>query len=133
MAYRRAAREGFDVSSEWTGGRHRQRATRGGDAGWSLAIRDGLRTLAPDVIGLQEVVRLDPGEGDELDQCDAIGGELGYHAAYGRAREQRWYGNAVLSRWPIRRSAVIDLPRGGTDEPVSDSRAARVVGAHFAA
>jgi endonuclease/exonuclease/phosphatase family metal-dependent hydrolase len=80
------------------------------------AIGAHMKSLAPDVIGLQEVVRLDPGEGDELDQCDAIGGPLGYHSAYGRSREQRWFGNAVLSRWPITRSETIELPRGGTDE-----------------
>lgn len=80
------------------------------------AIRAGMKALAPDIIGLQEVLRLDPGEGDELDQCEAVGEGLGYHAAYGRSRDQRWYGNAVLSRWPIVRSEVIELPRGGTDE-----------------
>jgi len=80
------------------------------------AIRAGMKSLAPDVMGMQEVLRLDPGEGDELDQCEVVGAGLGYHSAYGRSRDQRWYGNAVLSRWPIVRSEVIELPRGGTDE-----------------
>jgi len=80
------------------------------------AIREGVMALDADVLGLQEVLRLDPGEGDELDQAEAIGADLGYHVAYGRAHDQRWYGNAVLSRWPILRSEVIELPRGGTDE-----------------
>ena len=26
---------------------------------------------------------------------------FGYHVAYGRAHDERWFGNAVLSRWPI--------------------------------
>lgn len=80
------------------------------------AIRVGLAALAPDLIGLQEVVRLDPGEGDGLDQAAAIAEGLGYHSAYARARDERYYGNAVLSRWPIARSRVYELPRGGTDE-----------------
>ena len=80
------------------------------------AIREGVKALAPDLLGLQEVLRLDPGEGDELDQTVAVGAGFGYHAAYARARDQRWYGNAVLSRWPIVRSECIELPRCGTDE-----------------
>jgi endonuclease/exonuclease/phosphatase family metal-dependent hydrolase len=81
-----------------------------------LAIRDGVKALAPDILGMQEVLRLEPGEGDELYQADAVGEGFGYHAAYARARDQRWYGNAVLSRWPILQSATIELPRCGTDE-----------------
>jgi endonuclease/exonuclease/phosphatase family metal-dependent hydrolase len=80
------------------------------------AIRAGVKALDADVLGLQEVLKLDPGEGDELDQGKAIAADLGYHVAYGRAHDQRWYGNAILSRWPIVRSEVIELPRGGTDE-----------------
>ncbi|HEY8088469.1 MAG TPA: endonuclease/exonuclease/phosphatase family protein, partial [Polyangiaceae bacterium] len=80
------------------------------------AIRAGLKALAPDVLGMQEVLRLDPGEGDGLDQAALFAADAGYHVAYGRAREQRWYGNAVLSRWPIARSEVVELPRVGTDE-----------------
>jgi endonuclease/exonuclease/phosphatase family metal-dependent hydrolase len=80
------------------------------------AIRAGLRALGPDVIGLQEVVRLDPGEGDGLDQAAAIAAGSPYQVAYGRAHDERWLGNAVLSRWPIAATDVFDLPRAGTDE-----------------
>jgi endonuclease/exonuclease/phosphatase family metal-dependent hydrolase len=80
------------------------------------AIRAGVAALAPDLIGLQEVVRLGAAEGDGLDQAAAIAEGLGYHTAYGRSRDERYYGNAVLSRWPIARSRVFELPRGGTDE-----------------
>ena len=80
------------------------------------AIRAGVRELAPDVLGLQEVVRLAPDDGDGLDQAAVIGADLGYHVAYGRARDERWYGNAILSRWPIGRTHVYELPRVGTDE-----------------
>jgi endonuclease/exonuclease/phosphatase family metal-dependent hydrolase len=80
------------------------------------AIRAGLKALAPDVLGMQEVLRLEPGEGDGLDQAALFAADAGYHVAYGRSREQRWYGNAVLSRWPIARTAVVELPSAGTDE-----------------
>jgi endonuclease/exonuclease/phosphatase family metal-dependent hydrolase len=80
-----------------------------------VAIRAGVDALAPDIVGLQEVLRLEPGEGDGLDQAAAIAGGTGYHVAYGRATGERW-GNAALSRWPIARTQVFDLPRGGTDE-----------------
>ena len=36
------------------------------------AIRAGVRSLAPDLLGLQEVLRLEPGDGDGLDQAAAI-------------------------------------------------------------
>jgi endonuclease/exonuclease/phosphatase family metal-dependent hydrolase len=80
------------------------------------AIRAGVGALAPDVIGLQEVVRLAPDDGDGLDQAAAIAEGFGYHVAYGRAHDERWFGNAILSRWPIATSHVYELPREGTDE-----------------
>jgi len=78
-----------------------------------VAIRAGLRELAPDVIGMQEVLRF-----PELDQAALIGGDLGYHAAWGLAAENHGFpvGNAILSRFPIVRSEVIPLPNGGSDE-----------------
>jgi endonuclease/exonuclease/phosphatase family metal-dependent hydrolase len=81
----------------------------------AMAIREGLRDIAPDVMGLQEVLRLDPGEGDGLDQAAAIAEGFGYHHTYGMAKGERW-GNAALSRWPIVRSEAFELPRVGTAE-----------------
>jgi endonuclease/exonuclease/phosphatase family metal-dependent hydrolase len=80
------------------------------------AIRAGVRELEPDLVGLQEVLRLAQGEGDGLDQAAAIAEGFGYHVAYGRAHDEPWLGNAILSRWPIRKSHAYDLPRVGTDE-----------------
>jgi endonuclease/exonuclease/phosphatase family metal-dependent hydrolase len=80
------------------------------------AIRAGVGALAPDLLGLQEVVRLEAHDGDGLDQAAAIAEGFGYHIVYGRARDERWFGNAVLSRWPIARTHVYELPRVGTDE-----------------
>lgn len=78
-----------------------------------VAIREGLAALAPDVIGLQEVLRF-----EGFDQAALVGEGLGYHVAWGKASENHGYpmGNAVLSRWPIRRSEVVPLPNGGSDE-----------------
>jgi len=80
-----------------------------------VAIRAGLGDLAPDLVGLQEVLRLEEGEGDGLDQARAIAEGFGYEVAYGRAKGERW-GNAALSRWPFARTQVFDLPRVGTSE-----------------
>lgn len=78
-----------------------------------LAIRAGLQEIAPDVIGLQEVLRF-----PEMDQAALVGEGLGYEIAWGLSSENHGFptGNAILSRWPIRRSEVIELPNGGSDE-----------------
>jgi endonuclease/exonuclease/phosphatase family metal-dependent hydrolase len=78
-----------------------------------VAIHEGLRTLAPDLIGLQEVLRF-----EGLDQTRVVSEGLGYHVAWGMASENHGYptGNAILSRWPIARSETLALPNGGTDE-----------------
>ncbi len=78
-----------------------------------VAIREGLRALAPDVIGMQEVLRY-----DGMDQAALVSEGLGYHIAWGRASENHGFpvGNAILSKWPIRRSETIALPNGGSDE-----------------
>lgn len=78
-----------------------------------VAIREGLRSLAPDVIGLQEVLRY-----EGFDQAALVGEALGYHAAWGKASDNYGFplGNAVLSRWPVLRTEVIPLPNGDSDE-----------------
>ena len=80
-------------------------------------IRAGVRALAPDLLGLQEVVAEPPGD-EALDQAALIAEGLGYQVAFGRAPRDVGYpfGNAALSRWPIARSDVFPLPRGGTEE-----------------
>ncbi len=79
-------------------------------------IRRGVAELAPDLIGLQEVLHHDDAPAD---QADEISAGLGYHAAFGAA----WhlggglhFGNAVLSRFPILGRHDWRLP-GGDDEP----------------
>lgn len=79
-------------------------------------IRAGLGELAPDVVGLQEVLR--PVGGEAPDQAQQIAEGLGYHIAYGAAFESGGiaFGNAALSKFPIRRSQVFPLPRADSDE-----------------
>ena len=77
------------------------------------SIRAQLKALAPDVIGMQEVLRT-----GDFDQAALVGEGLGYHVAFGEASGSHGFpvGNAILSRWPILRSEVIALPTGGSDE-----------------
>src|SRR5262249_43543330 len=74
-------------------------------------IREGVRRLAPDLVGLQEVLHLD---GGGPDQAEDVAAGLGYHVVFGRA----WaiwgggldFGNALLSRWPIVDKMCWELP-----------------------
>ncbi len=81
------------------------------------AIREGLRALAPDVCGLQEVLHPCVA-GLGADQATQVAEGLGYHVAFGPAWELGGveFGNAVLSRWPIVETRTLALPDGGTDE-----------------
>lgn len=78
-------------------------------------IRDGLRALDPDIIGLQEVVML-PEAG--FDQNALISDGLPQtHVAWARcSKNVQPVGNSILSRFPIKESAAFDLPDGGTNE-----------------
>ena len=76
-------------------------------------IRAGLRQLAPDVIGMQEVLRF-----QDMDQAALVSEGMGYQIAWGISSENHGFptGNAILSKWPIARTEVIPLPNGGSDE-----------------
>jgi endonuclease/exonuclease/phosphatase family metal-dependent hydrolase len=77
------------------------------------AIRHGLRALAPDVIGMQEVLK-----NPAMDQTALLSEGLGYEVAWGISSENHGFptGNAILSKWPVARTEVIPLPNGGSDE-----------------
>lgn len=75
-------------------------------------IRAGLAAVRPDVVCLQEVLAL-----PDFDQARMIAEGTGYHVAFGRDGDDHYlFGNAILSRWPVARTAVRPLPRGGTVE-----------------
>lgn len=98
-----------------------------------------LHTLAPDVVGLQEVddrVRRSGG----VDQAAALGGMLGMEHAFGAFMEYQGghYGLAILSRLPIVRAIPVRLPDG--NEPrvalvaelrLPDGRRVAAVNVHF--
>jgi endonuclease/exonuclease/phosphatase family metal-dependent hydrolase len=79
------------------------------------AIRASLRDLDPDIIGLQEVLKLS-GE-HAFDQGALVADGMRYHVVFGRHPDAvHPMGNAILSRFPVLRSEVFPLPDGGTDE-----------------
>jgi endonuclease/exonuclease/phosphatase family metal-dependent hydrolase len=85
----------------------------------SRLIRRGFEELQPDLIGLQEVLHHDQ---EPIDQAQELVSGMGYHVAYAPA----WnigggltFGNAVLSRWPIRSAENFPLP----GEPNEETRA----------
>jgi endonuclease/exonuclease/phosphatase family metal-dependent hydrolase len=87
-------------------------------------IREELARLAPDVIGLQEVLRLDSKDGPpstpDSDQCSEIAHGLGYEIAFGSAADYAsglQFGNAVLSRHPILEQQNFALPGAESGEP----------------
>lgn len=77
-------------------------------------LRAGIEALAPDVIGMQEVMS----DGD-VDLTSEIVDGLGYEVVYGEAKALMAgisLGNAILSRHPITHHERFVLPDGGTDE-----------------
>jgi endonuclease/exonuclease/phosphatase family metal-dependent hydrolase len=87
-------------------------------------IRSEIARLSPDVIGLQEVMRLvRPGTQEPIspvhDQAAEIAGALGYEIAWAPAADYGsglLMGNAVLSRFPIYESRAFRLPDADTGE-----------------
>jgi len=82
-------------------------------------IRNGIEASSPDVLGLQEVLRLvgaDPtaySPANATCQATEIASDLGYEVAYAKASDYGgglWFGNAVLSRFPILESRSFALP-----------------------
>lgn len=78
-----------------------------------VAIREGMKTIRPDVIGMQEVLVY-----EGFDQGKLIADGLGYEVAWSMSSPNYGYpvGNAILSRWPILETRSIALPNGGSDE-----------------
>lgn len=81
-------------------------------------IREGIRKVSPDVLGLQEVLRLVTNDAEFVPtsatcQATEIAADLGYHIAYAPASSYGGgllFGNAVLSRFPILETRTLPLP-----------------------
>jgi endonuclease/exonuclease/phosphatase family metal-dependent hydrolase len=88
-------------------------------------LRKQLKELAPDVLGLQEVLRFVPDEHNppvpSPDNCQAteIADGLGYNVAYGIAADYSGglkFGNALLTRYKILDSRTFRLPGSDSGE-----------------
>jgi endonuclease/exonuclease/phosphatase family metal-dependent hydrolase len=94
-------------------------------------IRSELERLNVDLLGLQEALRFSPGGSpngawavDAIaasvdDQASAIAAGYGFHLAYGAAWDMGgglYFGNALLSRYPIVETSVFGLPGAETGE-----------------
>jgi len=88
-------------------------------------IRKQLTELSPDLLGLQEVLRLIPDEHNppvptpENDQASEIAHGLGYSVAYGIAADYSGglkFGNALLTRFKILDSRTFRLPGSDSGE-----------------
>jgi endonuclease/exonuclease/phosphatase family metal-dependent hydrolase len=74
-------------------------------------IRSELERLRPDLLGLQEVLRLTANP--EADQASEIAAGFGYEIAYAPAADYGsglMFGNALLSRYPLRETRTLPLP-----------------------
>jgi endonuclease/exonuclease/phosphatase family metal-dependent hydrolase len=91
------------------------------------ALAREIETSGADVVALQEVSR-----GwvinSSTDMLTWLAGRLNMHAVFAPAADEAW-GNAVLSRYPIREARVLALPRGG----VPMARSALVTRVEFSA
>lgn len=102
-------------------------------------IAEVIRSLDVDLVGLQEVGWHHRGEVG-LDQFEFLAKATGMtaHAAPTKHSSRAHYGNAILTRLPVRSVAPIDLsvrhrePRGGIDAVVEvQGRPVRVIAAHL--
>ncbi len=90
------------------------------------SVRAQLDALQPDILGLQEVLELRPKGGPAMNQCDELRPanwpDDNWHSVYGPSHDMSksfmggasapklWFGNSIVSRWPIRQHAVLPLP-----------------------
>jgi endonuclease/exonuclease/phosphatase family metal-dependent hydrolase len=88
-------------------------------------IRQQLSALSPDIVGLQEVLRLIPDEQHppvpvpDNDQASEIARGLGYELAYGVAADYSGglkFGNALLTRFKILDRRTFRLPGSDSTE-----------------
>lgn len=88
-------------------------------------LRQQLVELSPDILGLQEVLRLVPDENDppaptpSNDQASEIAEGLGYNITYGVAADYAGglkFGNALLTRYKVLDSRTFRLPGADSGE-----------------
>ena len=81
-------------------------------------LRGACRTLAADVLAVQEVERFARRTGFR-DEMRLIGRATGLQTAFGEAARRKWrsYGNVLAARGPITDVEVVKLPRPSQGEP----------------
>lgn len=98
-----------------------------------------LRTLQPDIVGLQEVDDLATRSGG-VPQAERLGQSLGMHHAFGRFMDFQGgaYGMAILSRHPIVATESVRLPDGNeprvalaVEVQLPSNRRLTIVNVHF--
>lgn len=98
-----------------------------------------LRTLQPDIVGLQEVDDLATRSGG-VPQAERLGQSLGMHHAFGRFMDFQGgaYGMAILSRHPIVATESVRLPEGNeprvalaVEVQLPSNRRLTIVNVHF--
>ena len=72
------------------------------------AVADTLRELNADIVGLNEV--FDKGEGECVEQSERLRALAGYPFSYFSPAWKGIYGNALLSRFPIRSVKTVAVP-----------------------
>lgn len=91
------------------------------------SIANAIKSANPDLVALQEVDRFTDRSGSDLDQAKKLGELTGMNYYFAKAldRSNGEYGVAVLSRFPIEKTATFSLPvNQGTD---AELRAAGLV------
>ena len=90
-------------------------------------IADVIRDSGAEIVGLQEVDRFYGERSDFQDQAKDLAGLLGYHYAYGANLDlepaegqtnNRQYGTAIVSKYPILRSENVPLSAFGKERGV---------------
>ena len=80
----------------------------------SERVAEVIAALEPDVVALQEVWSK---PGSPHDPVHSLGTRLGMDDRFGptRRHRDRWFGNAVLSKWPITSTTNLDLTIDGNE------------------
>jgi endonuclease/exonuclease/phosphatase family metal-dependent hydrolase len=102
-------------------------------------VGEVLRRLNPDIVALQEVDQVTQRSGG-VDQAKALAAQLGLQSTFGPFMdfEGGKYGMAILSRFPILKTKILELPPGneprialGAELQLPDGSQLLVINVHF--
>jgi len=86
-------------------------------------IADQIQSVHADIVAMQEV-DVNTRRSGNVDQAARLAELTGMHVVFGRAKSHSGgkYGNAILSRWPIESSHVVDFPRPFPSSLIQENR-----------